>query len=377
MLEPRHVAALLVDHDEEAAQLGGQRRYLLRARHVVREEHDAAEPALDPLPQPVGNDEPVEAGQQARRGPAVETQALTAPAVSPKAIFRCTSRKKTITGIAIREPDRRRLLRPVVQEDPGEDVLVPARDEGEDRGRHEPGRHQRQEDLHEGAEPARAVHHRRLLELARDPEQEPAQRPHRERQHEGHVREDHARQRVHLPVAAEHDEERDDQARLREHLDPDHQHDEELLAREAELRERDRGEERERHRERDGDAHDDQAVLDVVPEEGPVDRVAEVRERRVEREPGRVEAVDLVVRLERGRDHPEDREGQHDEDEDADEVPGRPRQTPPPAAARPPDRGRDRSGRHLRLRAHRTSSEAPLAAPTIRTCGLCPRVRLN
>ena len=51
-----------------------------------------------------------------------------------------------------------------------------------------------------------------------------------------------------------------------QHLDPDHQDDEQLAAREAELRERDRGEEREHHRERDGDADDDQAVLDGVPE---------------------------------------------------------------------------------------------------------------
>src|SRR5207302_3468107 len=101
-------------------------------------------------------------------------------------------------------------------------------------------------------------------------------------------------------------------------------------------------------------------VLDVVPEERPVDGVAEVRERRVEREPGRVEAVDLLVRLERGRDHPEDRERQDDQHEDADEIPGRPREAPAPAAARPPYRGRDGSRSDLRLRAHRTSSNCTI-----------------
>ena len=60
-----------------------------------------AYPALDPRPQPVRHHEPVEPRQQRRRREPLETQALTAPAVSPKAIFRCTSRKKTITGIAI------------------------------------------------------------------------------------------------------------------------------------------------------------------------------------------------------------------------------------------------------------------------------------
>ena len=62
----------------------------------------------------------------------------------------------------------------------------------EDRGRDEPGRDERQQDPDERAEPARAVHHRGLLELLRDAEHEPAQRPDGERQDERHVREDHA-----------------------------------------------------------------------------------------------------------------------------------------------------------------------------------------
>src|SRR5205085_2503882 len=53
----------------------------------------------------------------------------------------------------------------------------------------------------------------------------------------------------------------------------------------------------------------------------PVDRVAEMLERRVQRQPRRVDADDLVVRLERGRDHPEDREHHHAEDDEADGVP--------------------------------------------------------
>src|SRR5207237_1696546 len=61
----------------------------------------AAEPALDPGAKPVGHHNTVEARQQTRRRQPSQTQALTAPAVSPNAIFRCTSRKKTITGIAI------------------------------------------------------------------------------------------------------------------------------------------------------------------------------------------------------------------------------------------------------------------------------------
>ena len=109
-----------------------------------------------------------------------------------------------------------------------------------------------------------------------------------------------------------------------QHQDPDHQHDEDLAAREPVLRKRDGGEEREHDRGDHRDAHDDQAVLDGVPEERAVDRVAEVIERRRGREPRRRQAVDLVVRLERRRDHPEDREDEHDEERDPDEVPGPP-----------------------------------------------------
>ena len=47
-----------------------------------------------------------------------------------------------------------------------------------------PGRDERQQDPHEGAEAGRAVDHRRLLELLRDAGDEAAQRPDAERQHE-------------------------------------------------------------------------------------------------------------------------------------------------------------------------------------------------
>ena len=135
------------------------------------------------------------------------------------------------------------------------------------------------------------------------------------------VDDDHARQRVRLVVPREHDVERDDQRRLRQHLDPDHEDDEERAAGEPVLRERDGGQERERDRDRHRHEDDDQAVLHVVPEERLVDRGREVRQRRVERHPRRRQSVDLVVALERGRDHPEDREDEHDEDREADGVP--------------------------------------------------------
>jgi hypothetical protein len=84
---------------------------------------------------------------------------------------------------------------------------------------------------------------------------------------------------------------------------------------------RDCGEERQHHRHRNRDEDDDDAVLHVHPEERLVNRGAEVGERRMRREPRRRAAVDLVGRLERRRDHPEDREDHDDEEREPDDVP--------------------------------------------------------
>ena len=218
-LEPRDVAALLVDRDEEpvgvGAQRGGERRELRAVDHVRGEERDAAEAAVEQPPDPVGRLGPLEAREQARRREPFEPLAhpRTAPAVSPNAIRRCTSRKKiddrdrgqhrrrhqpapvgaVARPVEAREPHRQRLLLLVGEEDVGEDELVPRLDEAEDRGRDEAGRDEREQDLHEGAGARVAVDHRRLLEVARDPEDEAAQDPDRERQHEREVRDDHAR----------------------------------------------------------------------------------------------------------------------------------------------------------------------------------------
>ena len=70
-LEPRHVAALLVDRDQELRPLGaesrGQRRELLGIADVVGEERDPAEAALEPARDPLGHDVAGKARQQARR----------------------------------------------------------------------------------------------------------------------------------------------------------------------------------------------------------------------------------------------------------------------------------------------------------------------
>ena len=173
-LEPRDVAALLVDRHAARARRSARSAphsspscsgsSTLRANSTTPP-RPALEPGQHPVAAPRGRRSREEAAPP-RAGRAASLNPCTAPAVSPNAILRCTSRKKMITGIAIsveppsappqsvfrlvpsevREPDRDRLLRLVVQQDAREDVLVPARDEREDRGRDEPGRDERQQD---------------------------------------------------------------------------------------------------------------------------------------------------------------------------------------------------------------------------------------
>ncbi len=105
-LEPRHVATLFVDRDQQLGLLcperAGQLRQLLGIAHVVGEERDPAEPSFEPARHPVRDDVPREAGLEAGRSQAVELgHCLTAPAVRPNAIRLCTSTKKSTTGRAV------------------------------------------------------------------------------------------------------------------------------------------------------------------------------------------------------------------------------------------------------------------------------------
>src|SRR5262249_24496972 len=92
-----------------------------------------------------------------------------------------------------------------------------------------------------------------------------------------------------------------------------------------------------------GDADDDDAVHDRAPEVRPVHRVAEVVERRVDREPRRRQAVDVVRRLERRREHPVDGEDHHDEDREGEQVPAEPAEPLLAPAARRRRCGDDRA----------------------------------
>ena len=86
-LEPRHVAAFLVDRDEHVVALGpqrrGQRRELIPALDVPREEDDAAETSFEPAPHPVGAPRPLEAREDAGRREPLERRVSGAPPGRP------------------------------------------------------------------------------------------------------------------------------------------------------------------------------------------------------------------------------------------------------------------------------------------------------
>ena len=85
-----------------ARRAAGQLGELPRIADVVGEEGDPAQPSLEPARDPLRDDVAGEAGLQAGRSQAVElAHCLTAPAVRPKAIRRCTITKKSTTGRAV------------------------------------------------------------------------------------------------------------------------------------------------------------------------------------------------------------------------------------------------------------------------------------
>ena len=165
----------------------------------------------------------------------------------------------------------------------------------------------------EGAEPARAVDHRRLLELLRDAQDEAAQRPDRERQQDdvrcvktsaesggssgGTWRGRRRAGSRARPAAASGSRSR---ATTKSLLPVKRYFASATAARKAT-----------HHRQRHDRADDDQAVLDGVPEvrTRPSRRGSAASVGCVENQVG-VKRVDLVVRLERRRDHPEDGEDQ-------------------------------------------------------------------
>ena len=106
-LEPGHVAALLVDPDQRVGASAGSPRSAPRAargRSMFHEKRTTPpRPAASSRRTQSGGVGPGKPGKMQADGEPLEPAAhpLTAPAVSPKAILRCTIRKKITTGIAV------------------------------------------------------------------------------------------------------------------------------------------------------------------------------------------------------------------------------------------------------------------------------------
>ena len=219
-----------------------------------------------------------------------------------------------VRGDVRRDPHGQRLARRIGHERERHDVLVPGGDEGEDHGRHEGRKRERQHDPRERAEPAAAVDRGRFLDLARDRREERAQDPDGERQIEGGVGHDEGCVRVDQPQLEELSVQSDHQRRRREHLrDEDEQEKRratgEPVARGVVGRRRrgedDDGRRRQRHHERRA-----QPTLKArIPE-----NVEKVTETRLERKEPRGRDPELGLWLQSRADHHDVRR-QHDERE--------------------------------------------------------------
>ncbi len=252
-----------------------------------------------------------------------------------------------------------------LQQDQGEEELVPRGDEREHQRRDQAGRQQRQHHAGEDAETARAVDGGGLLQGQRHRLDVALEHPQRERQIPHHVHQDQARQGVdHLEVL-QHQEQRNDDQHQREHLAEQNPH----RPRPADPRpvadHHVGGGHGYRHGDQRGAAGHQQAVERRARQRVGVERDAVVLQARLARNPRRIDGAQLLRRLEGRRQQPQQREGQEDQVADQRHVlaqaPGGP---PGPPPARNGRRGRNHP-------AHRSLLPVPLpaAARAPRVCG--------
>ena len=159
---------------------------------------------------------------------------------------------------------------------------------------------------------------RRLLDLARQVEQEAPQQPHRERQAVGHVDDDHAEVAVGEPGPLRHQKvgQRDHHARHEAEREDQQRHP--VGAPHLHPRQRVGRDQRQEHRDDGGDDDDDRAVEDGLREIETLERGVVMLQGRIEGEL-RLRGVDHVRRLHRGhRDPVERREVDRDHDHRAD-----------------------------------------------------------
>src|SRR3954468_14796098 len=279
---------------------------------------------------------------------------------------------------------RLRLLRGRQRE--GEDEVVPREDEHEDRRGEDARRGEWGDDLREGLERRRAVDLRGLLELPRDLSEERRQRVDRQRQREGHVRDDEPGPRVVQAQVAPHVEQRADDGDRREDGQRQGGAEHQPLAREVQPRDRVR-----RHRgEDDGEQRGDQRDADRVDQRAR--ELVGLEDRGVARggplRRNQPAVGDRRGVLQRQHPQPEHREQREDEDHEVGDDPGPDAAghdsspSPPGAAAPKPLMNRNAMNTTIRKmsteiaepspRFSRVSSSLALRIETVSMFGLLP-----
>jgi hypothetical protein len=209
------------------------------------------------------------------------------------------------------QPDPQGLLLGAAQQHEGDQVVVPDQDEGEDRGGDQPRGDQGEQDAPERPGAGAAVDHRRLLELLGDVDDEAAQGPDAERQHEGQVGDDDPGQPVGLAGPVQRQVDGDDEGLQGHHLDHDQHDDQDGPAPEAEPGRGQGGQEGQGQ----GDEHrhhdHGHAVADVLEEVRLADGGAVVLQRPRDGQPSGLERQDVDAPLEAGGHHPVDGEQRH------------------------------------------------------------------
>src|SRR5437870_11132665 len=198
------------------------------------------------------------------------------------------------------QADGDRLELGVVHEDERVEELVPGEREREERGRQDAGRREREDHARERTEPRRAVHHRRLFEVAGDRPEEAHQEPGAERDRERRVRDEQCPEAVDQVKALQDRVERDEEQGRRDEVHDEHSRRQDpppgipdagqAVAREA----------RDDHGHERGADGDERAVLDPGQEVRRAEERGVVPERRRARVGVRREGLELRRRRGRG-----------------------------------------------------------------------------
>src|SRR5215207_5330489 len=194
---------------------------------------------------------------------------------------------------------------PRLDQNHGEEELVPGQEEGVEAGADEGGVGERQQHPEDGPEPGAAVHHRGLFHLAWDVEEVAAEHENAEGQGEGQIHDDERGPRV---IETERDEDAEignAQEYEREHLRRDEEHQYGALPGEPEAGERIGGGRTKEQRQRGYDQRNDHRVEEDDQELLVRKNLPVAFEREDLRDPIRRDLHDLEIGAHRHRQHPQ------------------------------------------------------------------------